>query len=232
MFSWKSFADWVGQRIYERMHGPAAPALAVLPVDRRRRAVASVSSLQDPCLYSMGGGYGAPHGYSPPPKPSSGGGATVAIIVGIVLVVVLGGGVLVCGGVGFFAVRSSQRYESQMAQATADFNAQAAQPPQVFETPIPTQEMPQFPSAPDAAPTFGPSSAPGAQATTTPGDQVTEVTELKVGDKLLAEWAGRWHSVEVLELRPSDGHVKIHWDGWSESWDEYMPRSRLRLPAK
>ena len=56
-------------------------------------------------------------------------------------------------------------------------------------------------------------------------------TPLSIGDKLLAEWAGRWLDVEVLALVPN-GDVKIHWDGYGPEWDEIVPRSRLRLPNR
>jgi hypothetical protein len=57
---------------------------------------------------------------------------------------------------------------------------------------------------------------------------ITEGTELKTGDKLLAEWNGTWWAAEVVQVQ-KDG-VKIHYVGWDKSWDEVAPRSRLRLP--
>lgn len=57
---------------------------------------------------------------------------------------------------------------------------------------------------------------------------VTTSTPLRVGDKVRAEWAGFWWEAEVSELH-RDGRVKIHYAGWDDSWDESVPRGRLRL---
>jgi hypothetical protein len=60
------------------------------------------------------------------------------------------------------------------------------------------------------------------------GKRVTARTELKVGDRLQAEQGGDWWDAEIVELLPN-GKVKVHYTGWDESWDEVVPRSRLRL---
>lgn len=57
---------------------------------------------------------------------------------------------------------------------------------------------------------------------------VTAETKLAPGMKAEAEWAKRWLPVEILEVRP-DGTVKIHWVGYSQGFDEAVPRTRLRL---
>lgn len=59
---------------------------------------------------------------------------------------------------------------------------------------------------------------------------VTAKTALKPGMKIEAEWAGRYLPVTILQLAP-DGRVKIHWDNYSRGFDQFVPRSRLRLPA-
>ncbi|MDB5346969.1 MAG: peptidase and chymotrypsin/Hap [Schlesneria sp.] len=63
----------------------------------------------------------------------------------------------------------------------------------------------------------------------TPGKPVEKDSPLPSGTKLLAEWAGKWLPVEVLESRP-DGTVKIHWVGWGNNFDENLARSKLRFP--
>jgi serine/threonine protein kinase/S1-C subfamily serine protease len=63
----------------------------------------------------------------------------------------------------------------------------------------------------------------------TPGKPVDKDSPLPSGTKLLAEWAGKWLPVEVLESRP-DGTVKIHWVGWGNNFDENLARSKLRFP--
>lgn len=62
-----------------------------------------------------------------------------------------------------------------------------------------------------------------------PGKPVDKDSPLPAGTKLLAEWAGKWLPVEVLESRP-DGTVKIHWVGWGNNFDENLARSKLRFP--
>jgi hypothetical protein len=70
---------------------------------------------------------------------------------------------------------------------------------------------------------FGPGPiAPG-------GAPVTERTLLNVGDPVDVNWNDQWWKGEVLSVI-ADGTVKIHYTGWSDDWDEVVPRSRLRLP--
>ena len=64
-----------------------------------------------------------------------------------------------------------------------------------------------------------------------PGDPVAADAKLEVGQKLLAEWGGKWLPVKILILKP-DGSVRIHWEGWANSFDEDVARSKLRFPVK
>ncbi len=64
-----------------------------------------------------------------------------------------------------------------------------------------------------------------------PGEPVAADSKLEVGQKLLAEWAGKWLPVKVLVLKP-DGTARIHWEGWANSFDEDVARSKLRFPVK
>ena len=64
-----------------------------------------------------------------------------------------------------------------------------------------------------------------------PGDPVAADSKLEVGQKLLAEWAGKWLPVKVLTVKP-DGGVRIHWEGWANSFDEDVSRAKLRFPVK
>ncbi|HKB41369.1 MAG TPA: agenet domain-containing protein [Gemmataceae bacterium] len=63
-----------------------------------------------------------------------------------------------------------------------------------------------------------------------PGKPVSATTSLKVGDRVLAEQLSAWWAAEVVGLR-DDGRVKVHYTGWEWSWDEVVPRRRLRLEA-
>ena len=65
----------------------------------------------------------------------------------------------------------------------------------------------------------------------TPGQPVEDNFPLEVGAKLVCEWSGKWQKVTVLSLN-DDGGVRIHWEGWSDQWDEDVPRSRLRFLPK
>ena len=62
-----------------------------------------------------------------------------------------------------------------------------------------------------------------------PGQPVDAGIPLPAGTRLLAEWAGKWMAVEVLEIK-ADGKVRIHWVGWGNQFDEDLPRHRLRFP--
>lgn len=57
-------------------------------------------------------------------------------------------------------------------------------------------------------------------------DAVAQDYEIKKGDKFQAKWAGQWYPVEVVSLEP-DGKVKIHWVGYTDNWDQIVPRTEL-----
>jgi hypothetical protein len=50
--------------------------------------------------------------------------------------------------------------------------------------------------------------------------------EWRVGEKAEAFWGSRWYVVTILAVH--DNGLKVHWDGWSDSFDEVLPRDRLR----
>ncbi len=70
--------------------------------------------------------------------------------------------------------------------------------------------------------------APGAAVL--PGKSVEKETALPVGTRLVAEWAGKWLPVDVMQIMPN-GNVRIHWVGWADQFDEEVARTRLRFPA-
>jgi hypothetical protein len=59
------------------------------------------------------------------------------------------------------------------------------------------------------------------------GEQVTAKTPLEPGDAVLADWGGTYWEARVLDLQKKN--VKITYVGWDSSWNETVPRSRLRL---
>ncbi len=54
-----------------------------------------------------------------------------------------------------------------------------------------------------------------------------------VGDQVEVEWAGSWYKASILQIL-TNGRVKVHYIGWSDSWEEVVPLNRVRreTPAK
>jgi hypothetical protein len=63
------------------------------------------------------------------------------------------------------------------------------------------------------------------------GKPVEADSVVEVGAKLVGEWAGKWLPAKVVAVN-DDKTIRIHWEGWSDQWDEDVPRTRLRFPAK
>jgi hypothetical protein len=76
-------------------------------------------------------------------------------------------------------------------------------------------------------PVVEPAAQPLAAMHPPPGLPLSDNDAVAVSDELLCEWAGEWQPVQVLQILP-DGRLKIHWIGWSDGFDEVVPRSRLR----
>lgn len=51
---------------------------------------------------------------------------------------------------------------------------------------------------------------------------------LQVGDRVQAEWAGRWYHVQVLELL-ADNQVMIQWSDKESPWSELVSRDELQM---
>jgi hypothetical protein len=64
--------------------------------------------------------------------------------------------------------------------------------------------------------------------TTASATAINDDTPLSVGTMLQGQWAGIWWSAQVVAVN-ADKTVRIHYPGWSDSWDETVPRSRLRF---
>ena len=54
--------------------------------------------------------------------------------------------------------------------------------------------------------------------------------EYKKGQKVMVEWKGKWYDSTILEVGTGDkaGKFKIHYDGWSDSWDEWVGTDRMK----
>lgn len=103
--------------------------------------------------------------------------------------------------------------------STAPQDAPPTAAPQ--DEPAVAQQVPRASDVPKTVAADGSSSSPTPSAT-----QVTAATPLRRGMRLQGEWAARIYPVEVVELL-NNGTVKIHYVGWSDSYDEVVPRSRL-----
>jgi hypothetical protein len=54
---------------------------------------------------------------------------------------------------------------------------------------------------------------------------------LAVGDKIESkEKSGKWSPATVLAVK--DGQVRVHYDGWSDAWDEWVTPDRTRVVPK
>ena len=51
---------------------------------------------------------------------------------------------------------------------------------------------------------------------------------LAAGQLIEVEWNGSWYKAKVLEIRKADGHAFIQYDGYSASWNEWVPPARMR----
>lgn len=71
----------------------------------------------------------------------------------------------------------------------------------------------------------------GGTTTVAPrGEVATAETELSVGQPVQVDWNGSWYAATVLALTEG-GEVRIHYEGWADSYDEDVPRSRIRAPG-
>lgn len=68
------------------------------------------------------------------------------------------------------------------------------------------------------------SAAPAAEAVA-----ASPAGAYKAGEKVDIEWKGSFYPGEILSVN-GDAY-RIHYTGWSSSWDEDVPASRLRAPT-
>jgi sRNA-binding protein len=80
-------------------------------------------------------------------------------------------------------------------------------------------------AAPAAAPAAG--SNPPGQTEDPGGTPVVASTALTPGQSVQVSWNGRWYNATVIRL--VGRNVRIHYDGWADSWDGNVPRNRIRV---
>jgi hypothetical protein len=51
----------------------------------------------------------------------------------------------------------------------------------------------------------------------------------KVNDKALVEYNGTWYNATILQINDTDKLFYISYDGWSESWNEWVGKDRIKV---
>ncbi len=79
------------------------------------------------------------------------------------------------------------------------------------------------------APAVAPAPPAAAAAPSPAGLQTRVATDFPVGGVVEVLSSGKWYGAKVLEADTARGW-KIHYDGYSDSWDEWVGRDRIRAP--
>jgi hypothetical protein len=56
--------------------------------------------------------------------------------------------------------------------------------------------------------------------------RVFAAKQVPAGGKVEVEWSGKWYPARILEAR--HGMHLVHYEGYEESWDEWVPARRIR----
>jgi RNA binding activity-knot of a chromodomain len=48
----------------------------------------------------------------------------------------------------------------------------------------------------------------------------------RLGDAVLVSWKGKWYTATVIQM--GINKLKIHYDGYASSWDEWVDGTRIR----
>ncbi|TAN46842.1 MAG: hypothetical protein EPN21_19350 [Methylococcaceae bacterium] len=70
------------------------------------------------------------------------------------------------------------------------------------------------------------SAAPARAPATRGGTASSPALPYRLGDSVLVWWKTQWYSATVIQLGGSQ--VKIHYDGYDNSWDEWVTGNRIR----
>ena len=57
---------------------------------------------------------------------------------------------------------------------------------------------------------------------------LTSLTDVHVGDAVWIEWSGSWYAGSIVSVDVTNGHARVHFDGYSDSSDEDATLDRLR----
>lgn len=72
-----------------------------------------------------------------------------------------------------------------------------------------------------------PPPTPAAPSTAAPSAAVPEGKVFGIGDPVKVEWKGKWWPASVIEVSQK-GRWKIHYDGYDNSWDEWVGPERIQ----
>ncbi|HEX8386569.1 MAG TPA: Tudor-knot domain-containing protein [Rubricoccaceae bacterium] len=66
-----------------------------------------------------------------------------------------------------------------------------------------------------------------------PAPERAAPTGYAAGQAVHIDWEGTWYAGHVVEVGAgaTAGQYKIHYDGWADSWDEWVTPEKLRLPS-
>lgn len=54
-------------------------------------------------------------------------------------------------------------------------------------------------------------------------------SEYRTGANVEVSWKGKWYSARILEVK--EGRHLVHYAGYDDSWDEWVPDNRIRRPS-
>jgi hypothetical protein len=107
------------------------------------------------------------------------------------------------------------------AEETAEFTGTAPGKRLFSETPTGTAQR-------RAGGRIGGINYDGPHSIASSGRRIDASTPLEVGQIVQVAERSRWYAADVLQVN-DNGTVRIHYRGWSDSWDEDVPRSRIQL---
>lgn len=79
-------------------------------------------------------------------------------------------------------------------------------------------------SGPTPAATLKTPAAPAASS----GTAETAKPAFTLGEEVFVEWKGSWWPAKITAMREGTEPFKIHYDGYSASWDEWIGMARIR----
>ncbi len=107
------------------------------------------------------------------------------------------------------------------AEETAEFTGTA--PGKRLSSETPTKTAPRLAGGRSGGINYdGPHSIPSS------GRRIDATTPLEVGQIVQVQEHRQWYPADVLKVN-DNGTVRIHYRGWSDTWDEDVPRSRIQL---